>query len=54
MYIFITALVVMFTDAIVYKVKADTSATFTITTIEGTAQYPLNFGDKLRVNIIQK
>lgn len=39
---------------IVYKVKADTSATFTITTIEGTAQYPLNFGDKLRVNIIQK
>ncbi len=39
---------------IVYKVKADTNATFTITTLEGTATYPLNFGDKLRVNIIQK
>lgn len=39
---------------IVYKVKADTNATFTITTVEGTASYPLNFGDKLRVNIIQK
>ena len=39
---------------IVYKVKADTNATFTITTIEGTTAYPLNFGDKLRVNITQK
>ena len=39
---------------IVYKVKADTNATFTVTTIEGTTSYPLNFGDKLRVNIIQK
>ena len=39
---------------IVYKVKADTNATFTITTLEGTNIYPLNFGDKLRVNIIQK
>ena len=39
---------------IVYKVKADTNATFTVTTIEGTAIYPLNFGDKLKVNIIQK
>ena len=39
---------------IVYKVKADTNATFTITTLEGTTTYPLNFGDKLRVNIIQK
>jgi hypothetical protein len=39
---------------IVYKVKADTNATFNITTIEGTTSYPLNFGDKLRVNIIQK
>jgi Sec-independent protein translocase protein TatA len=39
---------------IVYKVKADTNATFTITTLEGTTAYPLNFGDKLRVNIIQK
>lgn len=39
---------------IVYKVKADTNATFTVTTIEGTSVYPLNFGDKLKVNIIQK
>ena len=39
---------------IVYKVKADTNATFNITTLEGTTSYPLNFGDKLRVNIIQK
>ena len=39
---------------IVYKVKADTSALFNITTQEGTTAYPLNFGDKLRVNIIQK
>lgn len=39
---------------IVYKVKADTNATFNITTIEGTTSYPLNFGDKLRINIIQK
>ena len=39
---------------IVYKVKADTNATFTVTTIEGTTAYPLNFGDKLRVNITQK
>jgi hypothetical protein len=39
---------------IVYKVKANTSALFTVTTVDGTTQYPLNFGDKLRVNIIQK
>lgn len=39
---------------IVYKVKADTNATFNITTLEGTSTYPLNFGDKLRINIIQK
>ena len=39
---------------IVYKVKADTNATFNITTLEGSTAYPLNFGDKLRVNIIQK
>ena len=36
---------------IVYKVKADTNATFTL---EGSTIYPLNFGDKLKVNIIQK
>lgn len=39
---------------IVYKVKADTNATFNITTLEGASTYPLNFGDKLRINIIQK
>ena len=39
---------------IVYKLKADTNATFTITTLEGTTSYPLNFGDKLRINIVQK
>lgn len=39
---------------IVYKLKADTNATFNITTIEGTSIYPLNFGDKLRINIVQK
>ena len=39
---------------IVYKVKADTNATFTVTTLEGSTIYPLNFGDKLKVNIIQK
>ena len=39
---------------IVYKVKADTNATFTVTTLEGTTAYPLNFGEKLKVNIIQK
>jgi hypothetical protein len=37
-----------------YKLKADTSATFKITDSNGTTVYPLNFGDKLKVNIIQK
>jgi hypothetical protein len=39
---------------IVYKVKGDTSASFSVTNVDGTAIYPLNFGDKLKVNIIQK
>lgn len=39
---------------IYYKLKADTSATFKITDLNGTTVYPLNFGDKLKVNIIQK
>jgi hypothetical protein len=39
---------------VVYKVKGDTSASFSVTNIDGTASYPLNFGDKLKVNIIQK
>jgi hypothetical protein len=37
-----------------YKLKADTSATFKITDSNGTTVYPLNFGEKLKVNIIQK
>ena len=37
-----------------YKLKADTSASFKITDSNGTTVYPLNFGDKLKVNIIQK
>ena len=42
------------TGVIQYKLKADTSATFKITDSNGTTVYPLNFGDKLKVNIIQK
>ena len=37
-----------------YKLKIDTNATFTITDSNGTTVYPLNYGEKLRVNIIQK
>ena len=37
-----------------YKLKVDTSASFKITDSNGTTVYPLNFGDKLKVNIIQK
>ena len=37
-----------------YKLKVDTSATFKVTDTNGTTVYPLNFGDKLKVNIIQK
>jgi hypothetical protein len=37
-----------------YKLKIDTNATFTITDSDGTTVYPLNYGEKLRVNIIQK
>jgi hypothetical protein len=43
-----------FKGTIQYKLKADTSATFKITDSNGTTVYPLNFGDKLKVNIIQK
>jgi len=37
-----------------YKLKVDTSATFSITDGNGTTLYQLNFGDKLKINIIQK
>lgn len=39
---------------IFYKVKVDTNATFSITDQNGTKDYPLNFGSKLKVNITQK
>jgi len=37
-----------------YKLKGDTSATFSITDGNGTTFYQLNFGDKVKINIIQK
>ena len=37
-----------------YKLKNDTSAIFSITDNNGTTLYQLNFGDKLKINIIQK
>ena len=39
---------------IFYKVKVDTNATFSITDQNGTKEYPLNFGSKLKVNITQR
>jgi hypothetical protein len=39
---------------IFYKVKVDTNATFSITDQNGTKDYPLNFGSKLKVNITQR
>jgi hypothetical protein len=41
-------------NIIQYKTKANMSLTVEVTNSEGTKQYPLNFGDKSRVNIIQK
>jgi hypothetical protein len=41
-------------NVIYYTLKADTNATFKITDKDGTKDYPLNFGSKLKVNIIQK
>ena len=41
-------------NVIWYTVKFDTNATFNITNRDGTTAYPLNFGSKLKVNIIQK
>ena len=37
-----------------YTLKADASATFNITQNTESKEYPLNFGSKLKVNIIQK
>jgi hypothetical protein len=37
-----------------YSTKANASVTVEITNTEGTKSYPLNFGDKLNVKIIQK
>lgn len=39
---------------IFYKVKVDTNATFTVTDKDGTKEYPLNYGSKLKVNITQR
>jgi hypothetical protein len=39
---------------IFYKVKVDTNATFTVTDKDSTKEYPLNYGSKLKVNIIQR
>ncbi len=41
-------------NVIWYTMKFDTNATFNITTRDGSKEYPLNFGSKLKVNIIQK
>jgi hypothetical protein len=39
---------------IFYKVKVDTNAIFTVTDKNSTKEYPLNYGSKLKVNIIQR
>lgn len=41
-------------NVIWYTMKFDANATFNITTRDGSKEYPLNFGSKLKVNIIQK
>ena len=37
-----------------YTLKYDTNANITITTKDGTTDYPLNFGSKVKINITQK
>lgn len=37
-----------------YTLKYDTNANINITTKDGSTDYPLNFGGKLKINIIQK
>lgn len=41
-------------NVVQYSTKANLSATVQVTNNEGTKTYPLNFGDKLNVKIIQK
>ena len=41
-------------NVIWYTMKFDANATFNITTRDGSKEYPLNFGSKLKVNITQK
>jgi hypothetical protein len=41
-------------NVIWYTLKFDTNATVNVTDKDGTKEYPLNFGGKLKVNIIQK
>lgn len=41
-------------NVIQYSTKANLSLTIEVTNQEGTKSYPLNFGDKLKVNITQK
>jgi hypothetical protein len=41
-------------NVIWYTLKFDTNATVNVTDRDGTKEYPLNFGGKLKVNIIQK
>ena len=41
-------------NVIWYTMKFDANATFNITTKDGSKEYPLNFGSKLKVNITQK
>lgn len=42
------------TNYIKYILKADTNATITVTDKESTTDYNLNFGSKLKINIIQQ
>lgn len=41
-------------NVIWYTLKFDSNATVNVTDRDGTKEYPLNFGGKLKVNIIQK
>lgn len=41
-------------NVIWYTMKFDANATFNITNRDGSKEYPLNFGSKLKVNITQK
>ena len=41
-------------NVIWYTLKNDSNATFNIITKENSTEYPLNFGGKLKITIIQK